>query len=630
MVRALPFSALSVRSPSVKMALFLTTAVAWSGGGGAFAQAEEDAPRRNQVSQSWTLDTQVTYSDNFRRLPTSLDRLDIFQFFAPQETGCSVEAIGAGTCIDRVPVEVDKLDNTIFSVGLRGAALAERSRFSAIVSGGVRIGAYTNTDPIDDRLLATATPEAPVPVEFGTGTIGSTFGFADVDEVFVDPDIVASATWKAVDNLFYIDGSVLALEQTRGRNGQVGQRGIGQADEEIIFGGLSISPYLLRRMWGGSSVELRTRSTVVEVLDEQLERSENLILDGQDSDDVQLTNDSESNELLAQYSSGDIFSRFEFSVGGQYQTIKEDGSDLVGEVELDRTTFSADAAYEIGNAFSITAGIGHDEVDLEETSQLIIPAFTLDEEDIILNQQRSDELSGIFWDIGFEYIPSRVTEIRASVGERFGGTSLDVKATYRPSARITLNASANRQLNTGTQDFVGGALNAQNGAFAVIRRLADTQGNANQGLLDRALTFEGASFRDIQRGQFGIQAIDRYNLTARGNFRRTTVGANLTYTTAEQRQNRENEFWTLSFDASRQVTRRLSANANIRFTERDGALAFRNSSSIEGDELSTQDQYYGAGLAYRLGNNLSATAQVYHLQSEVIGTTSSDSGFDID
>lgn len=625
----------AVSSHAVRRVLMLGT-ILGLGATSAMGQQEDEGELAGpSIVQQWTLDTNLTYTDNFRRLPTELSLSDVYegditnglttetrtqQFSIP--ASIVVPAVGDPVPDNNSIATVDPLDNTVASATLSGAAFFRRPSVSGFISGSIRVGGNLDTGSIDDRLLSTVDRDDPVsplslanPFFDGTGAngepqtfdadyVGSSFNLREVDELFIDPNIAGSATVQVAENLLYVDFSALAQEQALGRNSALVQEGIGQANEEVTYVGGSISPYFFREFAHSGTAELRVRNTSIFVMDEQLDAESASAIGLGDVD--QFANDSFNNEALVQYNSGDLFDRLGFSVGAFIRTVREENG-VTDNVSFDQGSMSFDTRYQLNRSFSLTSGLGYDDITVDEDGT--------GTDDTVSDQDLADDLGGLYWNVGFRYAPTRRTSVDLSVGERYAGTAVDLSAVYRPTQRVTFRAAAARRLDTSTQDFAGGTLNLQSMASQAAGRLSESQTSASQDLLNRALRFQGAGYLQLQQGQVGVAAFNSYELSANANFRRTNFSVTGQMTETDREDNATTGY-SIGVRGSRQVTKLLSLQANARYNVSESDTLTSTETGTIDESLRTEERFYSLSGAYRLGRALEATAQVYHSVSD--------------
>ncbi|WP_031549336.1 hypothetical protein [Parvularcula oceani] len=599
--------------------------------GGALAQTGQeaeprpgDAGRGNErqvqglVSQ-WNLNLNATYSDNFRRL--SEQRRRFFERDGDLVTQPTlVEVVNPdgtpGIELVDVPisqlVEVEPPDNVIGSASLRGATVYDRPGLTGIVQGGVRISAYADTQDVNQRLAETVDAPLPGGIE---DTDSITFGISAVDEVFIDPDIAASATARLVPDLLFFDAAAVAQQQALSRRSDIEQESAGRLDDQATFIGGSLSPYVFREFGRDGTLEARYRYTNVFVANENFRQDAAAAEELGRPPDFRFSNDSVAHEGLLEFRSGDLLDRISFALRGVANSTEESGSDVLDQVDLERLSAAGEVGYALNRSVTLTGELGYDEVSLTQTDPRRIGGLP--------NSLNEDELSGVFWNVGFIAVPGRKTRLSMAVGERFGGTLIEIEGSYRPSPRVNLTAAADRQLETGTQDaFRGfGALNSR--TLRVVDDLADIQGGSAQRLLEQAVSFQ-SGFNDVQRRQAGAGAFDRYRLGAVYNNRRTQFGLSAYYTKSDN-FGRSNEISSLNFSARRQLTRRTSVNAQMRAIRNEGVFIEDTLLGSDLDQDITTSggttQLFGAiGAAYRLGPRFSLTGRVYRSQREGEGT----------
>ena len=592
------------------------------------ARAQGQAAPARRTVQSWSFDLRTTYTDNFRRLPDELTR---------RVTGDQEVTLfpGLPPVIARVPlgtdvIEIDPPDNVVVTAALSGATVFERPGLTGVVSGSVSVNANADDSSIDDRLRGTLddTPLAPdiaAAIRDGDEPDRS-FGFTDAQDVFVQPNIIASGSVRVVDDLFFVDASALAQQQALNRGADLAAESAGQLGDQTTYVGGSISPYLSRVIAGGATVEARYRVSSVVVAQEDfeafgfgLERPE----------DQRFGNDSFSQEALAELRSGDLLDRVEFAVTASARRSEEDGSDVLPQVDLDRLSAALDVEYEINRSFGLTGAVGYDEVSVEQRS----PGGTSLTDD----DERSDALSGVFWSAGFTYTPSPRTLASLSVGERFGGTLIEGQLRYRPTPRLSFDGRAARELGTGVEGTFGAfqALNSQ--TLSVIESLGRLQADSRSRLLDRAVALRGATGRaGIVQG--GLSVRNNYSLGASFDAGRTNLTGSVSFDESEfdgfGGGVRTNETTSLNLSARRQVSRRVSLTGRTRVLRLDGA--FPEDIVLAGDDVeaaaidgqSSTQVFAAIDAAYQVGPRFSATAQVYHSRRESDGQPFGGTGFD--
>lgn len=555
---------------------------------------EDDAPER-LFDSSWSLDVLTTWSNNFRRLPDQLTRFDVDQ--------------GAGT-VDEVLADIDPPSNTIVSSALRGTTLWQRSRIAGFITGSVRLGAYLEDTGINGDLVADSTPAAPFSaIPDASGNV-STFGLVDGEDVFIVPDIVGAGTIKLTEDLIYLDLSAQARRQNILTNSTLSRRNSVAADSDTVTTvGFSVSPYLFHEWRDRQQVEVRARVSGVLVAEEESGAQLNSPTSSLDEDD-QVSNDSYSSELSAAYDSGGRLGNVAFGLAAIGRNLREEGSDVLDEVEADILSAEGTIAYAVNEALKLTMTAGVDEVTLD--IQDADPQAVSDEE---------DELSGGFWNLGFVYEPSRWLSVALSGGERYGGTSLEGNIDFKPSQNLTVNASAVRVLDTGAQELNTALRQFQGRVASLFSRMNSQQNQLSANNLGRSLSASTVGQALDSGFRPGLFVFDRYALALLGDYRRTRFALSLGYEEAEN-GGRETERVNFIADFERSLNRRLSVNLGYGYTESEGfgVSSLLEDQTVFGD-VTTDSHIVDAGIEYKLGRRLTATASVIYALSNSDGET---------
>ena len=613
----------SIHEPARRGALLLAASALPFAPMGAVAQEGRQAPAR-QVTQNWSLDLRATYTDNYRRLPEDLPRRIVAGTQTADGTFIPLLPLGTDT------VSVEPPDNVVLTASLRGGGVYERPGVTAVLTGGVSVNAYTNNEAVDDRLLGplTTTPIDPaLTAGIPPGTpLDVSFGLVEDEEVFIQPDLVGSASVRLVDDLLFVDVSGLAQQQAISRRADLEAESAGQLGDRTTYAGGSVSPYLTRQVGGGGTVEARYRLSAVVVAQEEFEA--NFRFADPDRADDRFANDSLSQQVLAEYRSGDLLDRLSFAVSASAQHAEETGSDVLPEVTLDRLTAGVEGNYEMSRTIGLIARVGYDEVDVEEVAA--------DGTGFAGDATRSDALSGAYWSLGASFTPSARTRATLSVGERFGGTLVEGDLRYQPTPRLRFTGDATRELGTGVEDTFQAfrALNSQ--TLSVVESLGQVQGDSSRRLLDRAVGLRGA-FSGVGRTQGGLAVRNRVGLGVDYDAGRTSLSGRASYDEAEfesaDGRERTNTTTTVDLSARRQVSRRVSLTARARYLELGGLfreeLALDDGATVpdESDQNTTQI-FASLDAAYQIGPRLSATGRVYHSRRESDGEIIGGTGLD--
>lgn len=129
--------------------------------------------------------------------------------------------------------------------------------------------------------------------------------------------------------------------------------------------------------------------------------------------------------------------------GGYYQ---EDVSNLDQRVR--DLHARADVTLPVGQDIALVGGVGYEEVEISSRDALRdangLPVIGSDGRyvtDKSAPRQLAYDVSGIIWDAGVVWKPSKRTQLEAHVGKRYGTTTYYGTFAYAPSARSSINVS---------------------------------------------------------------------------------------------------------------------------------------------------------------------------------------------
>jgi hypothetical protein len=140
--------------------------------------------------------------------------------------------------------------------------------------------------------------------------------------------------------------------------------------------------------------------------------------------------------------------------------LREDSSNL--DQRVDDKNVRGDVTLPIGSDLALVGGVGYEEVTVSHRDALIdtgtgLPVVDANGRyvtDKSQPRQIAYESSGLIWDAGVIWRPSKRTALEAHVGRRYGSTTYFGSFAYAPSARSSLNISVHDSV-TG----FGGRLN---------------------------------------------------------------------------------------------------------------------------------------------------------------------------
>lgn len=218
------------------------------------------------------------------------------------------------------------------------------------------------------------------------------------------------------DNLF-VDSRASIQERavSRGAGGPATQRTSDTNNVRVV--NYSVSPYLRNAFGGWARSELRYRFAQTLFLNTAA---------GQASGEP---NNAVSNEVLARVDSGREFTRFNWTLEGEFVR-----NDPEQDEAFTRRTARATGRYRIDRVWSPLARIGYEKIS---------------DPDI------SDEAnSGLIWSVGARVTPGPRTLLQAEYGERFGGKNISAEANYVVSPFTTVSASYQESIQTQQSTLV--------------------------------------------------------------------------------------------------------------------------------------------------------------------------------
>ncbi|MEO1014167.1 MAG: hypothetical protein AAFX08_03165 [Pseudomonadota bacterium] len=318
----------------------------------------------------------------------------------------------------------------------------------------------------------------------------------DSDDVNVNQQIAGVGTATLAENLFYFDVSGSTSRQLVGDNARFSPNINAARNQQVNVHSFALSPYLNRQFDDGSTAEVRYRFSQIFVGDGNL---------------ADLLNDSQSQELIGVYDTGDRLGDLTLRLTAYGARTDESGSRFAPEFEYEQGSIIGEAEYALTPKFALTGSLGVDEVR-SDAPEALIP---------------TDDLSGLNWLAGFRYRPSRRTDLLLQYGERFGDDYINAQFSYTISPRVRFTAGGTRQFITRAQNVNSSFTNTQRSVldFAEQLRLSD-EGIAPTGVIRSANAF-GNQFRVFQT--IGVGASEIYNASLIASFDRTQFNLNTFY-----------------------------------------------------------------------------------------------------
>ncbi|ADM10156.1 hypothetical protein PB2503_10524 [Parvularcula bermudensis HTCC2503] len=565
----------------------------------AFAQTAPVPATPPQSITAYDMTAGLTWSDNYRRLPERRLRTDI------DPTVPSVAQVTA---------DIDPPSNTIATVTLSGTTLVRRPGIEGYLGGDLLIGGYLEGTDLEADLVGTSSPAAPFGATPDAQGRVSSFGFGDPDEVFIEPNLAGAATLRLKDNRLYVDGSVLATQQSLNQSSLLAQESIGGTGDEVTLLGASISPYLVWRGDQDIRGEFRVTGSSVVTLDDQLTSAE---FEGVDK----YTNDSHAIVVTSAIDSGNRFGKLRVGAQSRYRAIDEQGSDVLAEVETREFSTELNWAIQFSQKVEAIFAVGYDDITLtaSDTAGAADQAVFADEE---------DRLTGGFYRAGFAYRPSERTRVSFAIGERFGETDIRSEWEWRPTARMTLSGRASRQFDTGAQNSVGALSGIGLTNEATLAQIRSLRSAFASSLIDQAIVIGEAVSSLSDRFATGPFTIDEVVFNLSGDFRRTDLLFGMSFIRRTFGEDVEQAL-SARFEAERALSRKLTMSAEAAVTRTEGGevvvLSDPLTVAAREDELA---QYYRLGVNSRLGRSLSAQLDVAHTVNDVEGAPVTGTSFD--
>ncbi|MEM9809721.1 MAG: hypothetical protein AAF788_00695 [Pseudomonadota bacterium] len=566
-------------------------------GAEAIAQEQETVGRRNAyVVNNWAMNTSVSYTDNYARINDGPYERRFFRpVTLPNDAVVTIEdpTLGSDT------VNIDPVSNTFVSLGFQGSSVALRPRFEGIVSGSISIGQYLEdtdfTKAYDDQANAN------IPADLTNQGIFGSIGSRNFQNTFVDPNLSGLGSFELIEDRVFVEVGGFLQEQAVIAGNELTAQAPGQDNNEATLAGVFISPVYLARFAEEQQVEVRYRNSSVFVVNETVD--ETTFGRGQ------TVNDSISNEALVSYATGNLLDRLELRVLGSYRYFDEQNSDLLPSQTLEQISGSAGLYYELSRTLTLNGNVGYDEIDNE---------FTSAEGDDIppeeLERLEGSQLSGVYYSLGFTYIPNQRLQLSFNAGERFAGVQINGSLNYQVTPRLTVTGDVERVLSSSVQDQQSINQQINSRTLNIFEQNVSSSGSRTGNTVESRVGglggggagggagFAGASGRAGTRASVGITGIYGRNVLSFAGQTRWNDNGN------DGRDASGNQY-RLSGRYSRRLSRRMSINASGIYMSTDRGNRAGIASQIQEFQLSS-------GLNYTFSRNASIFADYTRLQRQ--------------
>ncbi|NRA30623.1 MAG: hypothetical protein HRU11_10215 [Parvularculaceae bacterium] len=567
---------------------------------------------QNYQVNSWTASFFLNSTDNFSRIEEGdyrrLFQLDDGTFL----TQTSIVDNGDGTFTQFTnlvedTVAIDPAEKVFGTVNLSGFSTFNRPNMRGLVRGQVRVGSYLDQENVEDRNQDTIT--ANLPQEAIDAGATPTIGDFAVQSAFVDPNISGIVEFDLLGDAIGMEAGGFVIEQGRVQGSQLQAQQPGQNFNQIVLGGLFLSPVFNANLANDQKLEFRLRNSSIFVLDEPEDEAALAVLP------VQQINDSVSNEAQLSYQTGELLGPVKADLELFVRDLTEDGSLERTEQELEQRSGSLTLQVPVSGTLSLTAAGGYDDVVRSSAASSIIdPDTGLPEE-----PAQTEDFSGFFYSVGFKYSPSRDSRVSFAIGERYQGLAVQALSSIALTPRLQWRLQAERRVNSSVQDQ-----QEQLRFFNIaVLNIMDQLRASNEVLSSRSI---GQSVNPIIRNitadsqaNFGIRPRSQVQTQLIGSYSRNTVvlraGAILLDDdeTTGQRNVGQNQY-NSSLSVSRLVNRRLRVTAASQAQFLDGLARDAN---VSFDSI--LDQFYTLQASYQLSSNVALSGSFQHLRRDIQG-----------
>lgn len=612
---------LAASAAPLAVLVFADAALAQGGRGGVVPELDSARAAGGYQLNSWTTSVFLNTTDNFPRIVEG-DYVRLFEnpdgSFLTQTVIVPLPDGGFGFAEqlvqDTVPLEPFSKD--FATLTFDGLSVVDRNHVGGILRGRLRVGAYFNDDTIDDVFAEEINSNIPqVAIDAGAtpnvGDIGNR-------QFFIDPNISGLLDVDIVGKLLGVEIGGFAVEQNRLQGGQLVAQQPGQDINEIILGGVFISPVARFDLPEGQGIELRLRNSTVRIID-QFENSR--------FPSVREINDSVSNEAQVNYRTGSLLGGLELDFQGFARRIEEDGSATDPEQDLEQLSGSVGISIPIQSDFALTGVVGYDELTTETSASPILNPVT-GEPNVAARQS---DFSGVFYSAGFNYRPTKSSRISLGYGRRFQGQLFQADIQIPVTARVAFTASANRRATTGTQAIQEEFAQFNVGSLQFLDRLRQTNSTLSDRSLARSQFATNQGFTASGRTVFGANRLNQVRARLTGVYSRTswTVGANAVLFDEVEEDERgrarpARSQYSSFVSVTRQMSRRFTVSASGQTLFLDGNVDDTDGTGAALNFDNIFDQFYSLQFNYTLNRDWGLALGYTHLRRDVQGLPEGD------
>lgn len=356
----------------------------------------------------------------------------------------------------------------------------------------------------------------------------------DNSDAFINQNVGAAGTFTVADNVAYVDVAGSTSRQLVGENARFSSNLSAARGQRADVHNFAVSPYLYRQFSDRSSAQLRYRYSQVFVDDDSADANP---FSGN------FFNDSRSHEVLASYDTGGKFQQARVVLSAYGADTTEDGSVIFPRQEYRQGSLLGEVQVAVTPTFAVSGAIGYDEIDTEATPGLF----------------DDEALSGLFWRAGFTARPGRRSSIRVEYGRRYDDDFIDAAITYDISGRLRFVAGAGQTFETRTQSISSTITNQQRQILEFAERLREGAEMSPDGVIATANRFVN---NNVYGQTAGIGVSKNAYAQISGAYDRTEIGLGVRYQDTDFGF-RQNEYLMINGDIRRELSRKLSAYANV-------------------------------------------------------------------